>query len=861
MNNADLSLALEVSRDGFALFAVHCDIPLECLGEVDQTAPERDSDAAGLQAALAASTISTRQCDIWFSDELVIHRKVKLPAGTDTERRDAAASALAATTAYNIDGLCFDVGDVDLDGYTPIVALPARRLEQATTLARTMQMTAVHVTTSDDVAGFPDRPRFTPYVAAAENRMDMSIAAGIAAVIAIPVIGFLSGFVSLSPNGAADGGVIVAAMAETASDVAPGAKQEAAPALLPELGDTTRARVERTRTAPLVAPVMDALPFVGGHAEPPAKPEIRVVAVDLPVMSDISEMAAVPLPLDYAIGAPEPLGLRPVYRAAPHLRAPGAADSPPTSDMTTAANLLGGSADIVDLVAAETFDTTRRDVSGSGFHDAHAYEVANIPAGILVRRPSDRPRQFDIPTRTLTLAVPPRRPRAAVEDPGAGILAAPEMPPVAEPPDRTPAAPAAAEIRRPDHRAPFALNEPRRPALVQFGEISAAEAREAAIAAAIFAAGTAEAYQARPQDRRLALLPAGDAARVLFKTERPDARATAETEAPARPLDWTDNPPLRGAVMTIPLVRRDAVTPSLRSQKSDRFIRQVALAVDPDSPLRPRPPRRPGVRDSGAQQDDTTTEPRPASEAALSPPAVPTETEADQQPAPFATGPGRVPPPARPVVLSPPEPSDVVTDRTTAPDPAPSASAILRLQPPARPLAPESPAVSEPLSQSWSTSVPASRPTPSAQAATAAVAPVGAEDATEQVAILTPLHRPASLARTVNRVRDARREAERQVAARQEPARTTPSNQLRIPSNARVSSVATVENAINLGDVSLIGIMGKSSARRALIRLPQGRIIRVSRGESFSGWTVSAIDDSGVRIQRRGQNKVLRLPN
>ena len=105
-----------------------------------------------------------------------------------------------------------------------------------------------------------------------------------------------------------------------------------------------------------------------------------------------------------------------------------------------------------------------------------------------------------------------------------------------------------------------------------------------------------------------------------------------------------------------------------------------------------------------------------------------------------------------------------------------------------------------------------------------------AADEDDTVAYLAPLARPDRLAARAAEIRAARKAAAEKVARRQEPARTTPREQLNIPGSARVRSTATIEDGIVLGDIALIGIFGKKSARRALIRLPQGRIVQVERG-------------------------------
>ena len=85
--------------------------------------------------------------------------------------------------------------------------------------------------------------------------------------------------------------------------------------------------------------------------------------------------------------------------------------------------------------------------------------------------------------------------------------------------------------------------------------------------------------------------------------------------------------------------------------------------------------------------------------------------------------------------------------------------------------------------------------------------------------------------------------------------------QPKIPSKSSVSKAATVSNAINLRKVNLIGVYGKPSNRRALVRLSNGRYQKVEVGDRIDGGRVSAIGDSELRYVRRGRNVVLKMPN
>ena len=92
------------------------------------------------------------------------------------------------------------------------------------------------------------------------------------------------------------------------------------------------------------------------------------------------------------------------------------------------------------------------------------------------------------------------------------------------------------------------------------------------------------------------------------------------------------------------------------------------------------------------------------------------------------------------------------------------------------------------------------------------------------------------------------------------PARTA-TVQPSLPSSASVARQATMDNAINLRQVNLIGVYGTPSNRRALVRLPSGRYKKVKVGDSVDGGRVVAIGDSELRYQKGGRNHTLSIPS
>ncbi len=129
-------------------------------------------------------------------------------------------------------------------------------------------------------------------------------------------------------------------------------------------------------------------------------------------------------------------------------------------------------------------------------------------------------------------------------------------------------------------------------------------------------------------------------------------------------------------------------------------------------------------------------------------------------------------------------------------------------------------------------------------------------------ASVRPDLRPGNFARIVKRAqRSAPQQQEEEevrvaTAGAVAPAVVAP----RIPSKTSVAQQATVKNAINLRDVNLIGVYGKPSSRRALVRLGNGRYQKVVVGDRIDGGRVSAIGDGELRYTKRGRDVVLKMP-
>ena len=123
---------------------------------------------------------------------------------------------------------------------------------------------------------------------------------------------------------------------------------------------------------------------------------------------------------------------------------------------------------------------------------------------------------------------------------------------------------------------------------------------------------------------------------------------------------------------------------------------------------------------------------------------------------------------------------------------------------------------------------------------------------------IRPDTRPRNFSHIVKRAQRVAPQKETRVAsaATVAPRTVKPS----VPSKASVARSATVKNAINLRKVNLIGIYGKPSSRRALVRLGNGRYKKVKVGDRIDGGRVGAISNSQLRYSKGGRNVVLKMP-
>ncbi|MEL6682427.1 MAG: hypothetical protein AAFQ09_07255 [Pseudomonadota bacterium] len=142
-------------------------------------------------------------------------------------------------------------------------------------------------------------------------------------------------------------------------------------------------------------------------------------------------------------------------------------------------------------------------------------------------------------------------------------------------------------------------------------------------------------------------------------------------------------------------------------------------------------------------------------------------------------------------------------------------------------------------------------------------------DATPQavVASLRPSQRPNGFDRIVAAARAQTQQQQAPVAtpapATAAPVRTAapvaPQNYAPVPGG--VARAATQDDAIRLRQINLIGVYGRPNARRALVRLSNGRYVRVEVGSSLDGGQVTAIGESALNYVKRGRTFALELPS
>ena len=289
------------------------------------------------------------------------------------------------------------------------------------------------------------------------------------------------------------------------------------------------------------------------------------------------------------------------------------------------------------------------------------------------------------------------------------------------------------------------------------------------------------------------------------------------------------------------------------------------------------PPRRPGAgTPGGAAQPDADTAAPAESGPSLRPRArPPVASGLSPNPGPDGSGPetGAAETDGTPAAGT----DDEATAQSPASEPAAGGVALTAfVRPPARPSEAEIPQAGEPAE--LAAEDPADGPRAGAIVHATRLAVTQA---------LAPRTRPSNLPQLAARARAAQQAAqERQAAARAAatPERTSPqavtaaapppdsaargpavarSQRVspEVPSSTLVARQATERNALRLNRVTLIGVYGSPNQRRALVRLPSGRYLKVQVGDRLDGGQVAAIDRDAVRYVKSGRNHVIEMPS
>lgn len=124
-----------------------------------------------------------------------------------------------------------------------------------------------------------------------------------------------------------------------------------------------------------------------------------------------------------------------------------------------------------------------------------------------------------------------------------------------------------------------------------------------------------------------------------------------------------------------------------------------------------------------------------------------------------------------------------------------------------------------------------------------------------------PDNRPNNFDRVVQQARARQSRAAQSAPAAAEPdAVSSAAAQPSGPVPRTVASAATQENAINLRRINLIGVYGRPNDRRALVRLSNGRYVRVGVGDRLDGGRVAAINDNALNYVKSGRTVTLEIP-
>jgi len=898
------ALALELTEMGLSLFVCDGDVPLECIAHVALDDPDFSRKLSGFRPAAEASAGKGFETQIWLPDEQVMFRSLKLDEETTHDPRAAAIGALSASTPFQGDMLCFDLGDTNGAGYTPVAAIPKEKMDEAMAFAKKMRMNPSQITTSNVVAGFSTRPEFKAYSPAAITRAAPLRVAALAMMLAAPIF-LLSGEIertqgvpkdagqalvaSLERNSGSEVDALSSTILSTIDDAQATATvielpivdtpvdiQGAVPKLasldVPEIyhrNTSTNDPVSQTTVSRLDGlPGASAVETSGIHlpqAVPPYEMSDRVSIINptsvalettpFAVQFDVSQPAML-TPDKSAVSIGNNLELRAFFEKLPIAIFEPGPDDAPSVDMLSVAyvqNVFDGNIEIHDLMAVDEV------VSNTFASDENALafiRVANLGEGVLVRRPVSRsaPRLV----QPAFMPRPEKRPLPLLPEQAFDYNTMVPINPAIATEDPPPVVPEGSVELSPLLESPVGL-------VLRFDEatkkILAAviiQKRANAISDATDNQGGALANLISPRARDAVPLAGSNGALAQIMAAQLNAFDPLEDLPKSVELVRET-----GTQMDTPLrVARLFLQPSLpkgipRPERGNAIVRELVpydtklasqararLQGVTSNPTLQRPPSRreslaafiaPQAPDAASDTEiSVETKQVPQGDLPLQASAEEAAAETENQQAPeLASG----------EILDNSPTEAPVTEAETQVDVAAAAiSELLLPRPPVRPArTAEVAALIEQLEPSS--------------------APTGPISKYAIDVLYAPVKRPSGLEAQAKQILEQRNSVSHQVAIKQQPVPPTPKERLRIPTGARVGSTATIKDGIVLGDISLIGIYGTSKTRRALVRLPQGRYVQISRGDRVSGWTVSAVGEDAVRIQKGSRNKVLRLPN
>ncbi|MFC2968127.1 hypothetical protein [Acidimangrovimonas pyrenivorans] len=154
-------------------------------------------------------------------------------------------------------------------------------------------------------------------------------------------------------------------------------------------------------------------------------------------------------------------------------------------------------------------------------------------------------------------------------------------------------------------------------------------------------------------------------------------------------------------------------------------------------------------------------------------------------------------------------------------------------------------------------------PDTSAADAASAAAAAAADAAVSALAVPAspvPEDRPADLEQSVAAAVAAANRSSDPAVAESDGAGDSVSTAPSIPTSASVARRATVKKALTMNRASLLGVVGSASNRKALVRLPSGRIIKVKVGDRVDGGKVVALGEHELHYVKNGRNHILKMP-